>query len=438
MPPNISTGDYRKLLQKIAVLETEIFQLKQSRGLDKPPGWNNLGAKPKEMEERTTGRTRSPAVIDLTGWPALPVRHGSTPLQQTQPLQWSTAKKGAKATANTPQTLCVQLANRFTPLLVEDPRYLSDDRDSVSPSWLTTQLKEPSVSPRRVRNNNSENKTPEIDPEILIVGDDAVRDVKSIRNSKVLCFPKDKVSDINYRIPDLAAAHPMVKILILHIGTYDIEEKKSEVLKQHFKALFATLKTLDSDVMVCISGPLPSMSGGDEYFSRLSAFSQWLSTACINESVKFIDNFGFFWDRKHLFADGNKLNKKGLKLFAANVSYSLGKASLKARAQPVPVSEIKPKTNDNDVELSAEPSKVTEKTITTDFATELPHVTASLVERQSANDSTLMGDQTTNEELSANEEEAESSTHVEGASAIESLPHVEGSQAINEEKSTNE
>ena len=123
MSPNISTGDYQKLLQ------TEI---KQSRGLDKPPGWNNLGAKPKEMEERTTGRTRSPAVIDLTGWPALPVRHGSTPLQQTQPLQWSTAKKGAKATADTPQTPCVQLANRFTPLLVEDPRYLSDDRDSIT------------------------------------------------------------------------------------------------------------------------------------------------------------------------------------------------------------------------------------------------------------------------------------------------------------------
>ena len=75
---------------------------------------------------------------------------------------------------------------------------------------------------------------------------------------------------------------------------------------------------------------------------------------------------------------------------------------------------------------------------TTDFATELPHVTASLVERQSANDSTLMGDQATNEELSAIEEKAESSTHVEGASAIESPPHVEGSQAINEEKSTNE
>ena len=425
MTPNISTGDYQKLLQKIAVLETEIFQLKQSRGLDKPPAWDKLGAKPKEMKERITGKTRSPAVIDLTGWPALPVRQNdSTPVQQTQPLQWSTAKKGAKATDNPPQTPCVQLANRFTPLLMEDPRYVSEDRDSVSPSWLTIQLKEPSVSPRRVRTQTNS------DPEILIVADDAVKDVKSIRNSKVLCFPKDNVSDINDRILDVVAAHPTVKTLILHIGTNDIEEKKSEVLKQHFKALFATLKSLDSDVRVCISGPLPSMSGGDEYFSRLFALSQWLSTACVNESVKFIDNFGFFWDRKHLFADGNKLNKRGLKLFAANVSYSIGMAPLKARAKSVPpLSEEKQKTNDNDFQPSAAPVKVAEKT--TDSATELPHVTAPLVESQSANESTLTGEEVTNEESSTNEEEEESSPHVEGASCIESRPHVEGGQAIN-------
>ena len=64
---------------------------------------------------------------------------------------------------------------------------------------------------------------PEIGPEILIVGDDAVKDVKSIRKAKVLCFPKDKVSDMNDRILDLVAAHPTVKTLILHIGTSDIQ-----------------------------------------------------------------------------------------------------------------------------------------------------------------------------------------------------------------------
>ena len=413
----------------------EIFQLKQNR--DKPPAWNSLGAKPKEKRERVTGRTESPVVTDLTDWPPLPVRQSSsTPPQQTHPLQWSTAKKGAKATDNPPQTQRVQLANRFTPLL-EDPRHLSDDKDSVSPSWLTMQLKEPSVSPKRVRDkNNSENKrlqgekTPEIDPEILIVGDDAVKEVKSIRNAKVLCFPKDSVPDINDKILDLVTANPTMKTMILHIGTCDIDEKKSEVLRQHFKALFTTLKTLNNDVRLIISGPLPSMRGGDEYFSRLFALSQWLSAECINESVEFIDNFGFFWDRRHLFADGNKLNKRGQKLFAVNLRYAL-----KAKARAVPsLSEIATKTNDNGAELSAAPGKVTEKSITDSvIVTETPHVASPFMQAQSTNGSSLKGEQATNEETGQTAKE-----DVEGEETQESSPDVESSLPHEEEEEEEE
>ena len=393
MALNISTSDYQKLLQKITVLETEIFQLKQSQGL-KTPLWNRLGAKPKEIKERITGRTHSPVVTDLTGWPALPARHSaSTPLQQ-----WSTAKgkKTAKVrTAKSPQTLCVKLVNRFTPLL-EDPRYLPGE--SVSPSWLRMQLKEPSASPRGVRSkNNSENKrlqgekTPEFDLEILIVGDNAVKDVKNIRKAKVLCFPKDKVADINDKILDLVAANPTVKTIILHIGTLDIEEKKSEVLKQHFKALFATLKTLNSDVRVCISGPLPSMRGGAEYFSRLFALSEWLSAACINESVLFIDNFSFFWDRKHLFTDGNKLNKRGIKLYAANMRYSLG--ITKARAHAV---SSEPSTASSSVTERTQNSKTTDCEVTDNDATVEEKTTAEETSKTSDNGAELSAKATEN------------------------------------------
>ena len=415
MALNISTSDYQKLLQKIAVLETEIFQLKQSRGL-KTPLWNRLGAKPKEIKERITGRTHSPVVTDLTGWPALPARHSaSTPLQQ-----WSTAKgkKSAKVRiAKSPETLCVKLVNRFTPLL-EDPRYLPGD--SVSPSWLRMQLKEPSVSPRGVRSkNNSENKrlqgekTPVLDPEILIVGDDAVKDVKNIRKAKVLCFPKDKVADINDKILDLVAANPTVKTIILHIGTCDIEEKKSEVLKQHFKALFATLKTLNSDVRVCISGPLPSMRGGDEYFSRLFALSQWLATACINESVLFIDNFGFFWDRKHLFTDGNKLNKRGIKLYAANMRYSLG--ITKARAHAVP---SEPSAASSSVTERTQNSKTTDCEVTDNDATLEEKTTAEESSKTSDNGAELSAKATENSDC------VEKSHLCELSDVEKSLPRV--------------
>ena len=57
-----------------------------------------------------------------------------------------------------------------------------------------------------------------------------------------------------------------------------------------------------------------------ERFSRLFALNTWLSTACTDHSVNFIDNFNFFWDRRHLFkANGVCLNKSGVKLFISNI-----------------------------------------------------------------------------------------------------------------------
>ena len=301
-PLNKMYPDYQKLFQRIAVLETELFHLKQLRGLDK-----TLRAKQNDMKGRITGRTESPVITD--DWLALSSRNDATgtPLQQ-----WTTAKSKKAGKKNGAVPPCVQL--------LKDSGSLSDDRESSSPSQLTMQSVEP-----RVRSKNDS------DPEILIVGDDAVRNVKGFGKGKVLCFPTDRVSDMNERILDLVTSHPTVKNLIMHVGTADIEEKQSEILKQDFTALFTTLSCL-SDIEVCISGPLPPMRGGDEHFSRLSALSKWLATTCINESMRFIDNFSFFWDRKHLF-DGNQLNKQGRKLFAGNVCHMLGKGVLRSDTQ---------------------------------------------------------------------------------------------------------
>ena len=314
----------------MAVLETEIFQFKQIRRLDKPLAWNSLGEKPKKMKERLTGRTpsQSPLITD-DDWPALP-RHSaaSTPLHK-----WATAKgkKTAKITnaVKSPQTPSVQLINRFTPL-AEDQRCLSDDRDSISPGWLTEQLQEAPRSPSVVRENAPPSRvrsTSVTDPDVLIVGDAALKDVKSIRNrkAKAICFPKDTISDMKDRILDLVNEHPTVKTLILHTGTCDTEENQSEILRKRFRALFDTLSSL-SDIEICISGPLPPMRGTDENFSRLFSLSKWLLAACTNKNVHFIDNFSFFYDRRHLFADAKQLNKKGVKLFTQNVFHALASA----------------------------------------------------------------------------------------------------------------
>ena len=70
-------------------------------------------------------------------------------------------------------------------------------------------------------------------PQTLIVGDYAVKDLRSMcsKNTKILCFPKDMVSDMTERILHIVAAHPNVKNIILHIGTNDVVKQQSEVLK---------------------------------------------------------------------------------------------------------------------------------------------------------------------------------------------------------------
>ena len=360
MPP-FSIEDYYKLLQKIAVLETKIYRLEvnlevngscgndttlpvtqnngqkhantrltstskttkkqegcgtDNKSTSGSPPWNSFGAKPKsksfswEMGGRLTGRAQRPEICDTTGWPALPPRQSasSTPvLSRTQ--SW-TAAKGKISNKMPPQQLSVQVKNRFAPLL-QDPGH---NLDYVSSSHS------------RVRTeSNSKSKKLQgklmTGPQILIVSDSAVKDIKSSKNTKILCFPKDMVSDLAQRIQDIIAAHPTVKNIILHIGSNDVVKQESEVLNRDFMNLLNAVSSLNAKVF--ISGPIPPVRGGAERFGRLLALNRWLSTACTNNhSLQFIDNFNIFC--RHLFkADGLFLNKPGVKLFTSSLLYFL-------------------------------------------------------------------------------------------------------------------
>ncbi|XP_061915766.1 uncharacterized protein LOC133658135 [Entelurus aequoreus] len=326
MPP-FSTEDYHKLLQKILLLEIKMNRLEVNlevngqcgnnttlallstentgqhhattqltsnneatkkrevpvegnKSTSENPPWNTLGAKPKrrpppcDKGEWISGRTQRPDISDLTGWPALPssARHtaSSTPLPRR--TQQRTAEK-RRTTNKPPQQASVQLKNRFAPLLM----------DNGSPSDC---LNNP-PSPRR----------------------------------------RDMVSDMEKRILEIVAAHPNVKNIILHIGFNDIVKQQSRELKEHFNKLFETVSAVNADVF--ISGPLPPIRRGAERFSRLYSLNEWLSSALLARSMHFIDNFSFFWDRRHLFkADGLCLNKMGVKLFMNNMFHFLHLASI--------------------------------------------------------------------------------------------------------------
>nr|XP_040025023.1 uncharacterized protein LOC120812889 [Gasterosteus aculeatus aculeatus] len=380
MPP-FSTEDYHKLLQKILLPETKVNRLEvnveangpcgnnttlamtQNSGQehartqltsndgtmkkledsvqgnkstsDNPP-WTTLGAKPKrrpDKGERITGRTQRPDICDLADWPALPSRHNasSTPvLRRTK--QRTTEKRGT--TKEPPQQTGVNLQNRFAPLL----------QDHGSPSKF---LDNPPPPRSRVRPANLKpQRKLTTGPENLIVGDFSVKDMKSGNDTKVLCFLEDMVSDLEERILEIVAEHPTVKNLILHIGSNDIEKQQSEKLKEDFDNLLETVSSVNAEVF--ISGPLPPTGRGAERFSRLFWVNKWLLTACAVRSMHSINNFSFFWDRRHLFkTNGLCLNKMGAKLFITNMFYIM-------RHPSVPTAK--------DTRPEEEPTKKEEKT----------------------------------------------------------------------------
>uniref|UniRef100_A0A671X1X1 Uncharacterized protein n=1 Tax=Sparus aurata TaxID=8175 RepID=A0A671X1X1_SPAAU len=251
------------------------------RGLDKKPRnnhpcWNTLGAKPKVksfLGERVTGRAQRPEICDATGWPAL---------------------SSEKSASSTP------VPNRKQP-------------------WTTVKTKNRASSPSMNKESyetkfKSKRKQKELmtGPQTLIVGDVAVKEVNSFcskKNTKVLCFTNDMVSDVSEKILDIVAEHPTVKSLILHTGAY-------------FTDLLNKVRSLDT--VVFVSGPLPTVRRGDERFSRLLMLNRWLKATCAAQSVNFIDNFNIFWERRHLFkADGFCLNKSGVRLLTSNIFYSV-------------------------------------------------------------------------------------------------------------------
>ena len=167
-------------------------------------------------------------------------------------------------------------------------------------------------------------------PQTLIVGDVAVKEVNSFcskKNTKVLCFTNDMVSDISERILDIVADHPTAKSLILHTGACDVVKQQSEVLKQDFSDLLNKVRSLDT--VVFVSAPLPTVRRGDERFSRLLMLNKWLKATCAAQLVNLIDNFNIFWERRHLFKeDGFCLNKPGIRLLTSNIFYSVHHTSV--------------------------------------------------------------------------------------------------------------
>uniref|UniRef100_A0A3B3C2D9 SGNH hydrolase-type esterase domain-containing protein n=1 Tax=Oryzias melastigma TaxID=30732 RepID=A0A3B3C2D9_ORYME len=227
------------------------------------------------------------------------IRTSSTPVHRR--------KEGKKPSMNG----AVTLQNRFAPLS-DDPALPNDH---------------PLERSTRRTCNPSEGKRPErklkARPETLIVGDSTVKDVQWFcsRNTKVLCFPNDVVSDMQERILKTVAKYPTVQNIVLHTGSNDVSKQKSDVLKQDFTGLIRSVSSLNAAVF--ISGPIPTIRGGEERFSRLLALNRWLSVACGETGIHFINNFCQVTLPNLFKSDGLHPNHTGSHLLKLNIDLTL-------------------------------------------------------------------------------------------------------------------
>ena len=106
-------------------------------------------------------------------------------------------------------------------------------------------------------------------------------------------------------------------MVLYQLGTHDLRNTQTEVLKQHFIEFSDFLKT--KSIQLFISGPVPSYGLTSELFSRLVAIDNWLLEWAEAGNILYVSNFNLFWKKRHLFHRGGTLNKTGALFLTDNI-----------------------------------------------------------------------------------------------------------------------
>ena len=156
-------------------------------------------------------------------------------------------------------------------------------------------------------------------PSLMIIGDSIVKHVH-IANSITHCLPGATVPILLEKLPAVFNSLPLsITAVLVHIGTNDSALRTSEQTKTQFLRLVDFLD--NSGITYFLSGPIPTLGGRDERFSRIASLNTWLIRLCQTHVLNFIDNFNLFWGRSSLFnRDGLHPNKRGSQMLAANLA----------------------------------------------------------------------------------------------------------------------
>ncbi|KAL7873980.1 hypothetical protein SRHO_G00049500 [Serrasalmus rhombeus] len=87
---------------------------------------------------------------------------------------------------------------------------------------------------------------------------------------------------------------------VMHVGTNNISDRRSEVLKKHYQTLLDTTRN-KTDARIAISVPLHTCRRGSDWFSRLFALQSCLCSWCTLNGLGYVDNWSSFWEQPALY-----------------------------------------------------------------------------------------------------------------------------------------
>jgi len=156
----------------------------------------------------------------------------------------------------------------------------------------------------------------EEEPETRLVGDSIVRGQliewagRNPTRRKRYCCPGAKVEDLIDSVDSFTNGVNGRSRLIVHVGTNNISNSRSEELLEKYRSFMRKLKEKTNDIM--FTGILPRINGRNEFYSRAFSINNQLKTLCEQEGVGFANFWNDFYGRKELFLDdGLHLNSVG-------------------------------------------------------------------------------------------------------------------------------
>ncbi|KAL7858826.1 hypothetical protein AOLI_G00189280 [Acnodon oligacanthus] len=108
------------------------------------------------------------------------------------------------------------------------------------------------------------------------------------------------VLDIAKCLPSALSRRNALGTVVIHVGTSNISDRHSEVLKEHYQTLLDTTRK-KTDASIVISGPLPTYRRGSERFSRLFALQFVLRDWYTFNGLGYVDNWSSFWEQPALY-----------------------------------------------------------------------------------------------------------------------------------------